>query len=40
MTSIAWILIGIAILVSIAFPMALVAMAKLLGGRTLRDGNR
>lgn len=32
MTSTAWILIGVATAVSIAFPVALVAMARVLGG--------
>ena len=32
MTSTAWILIGVATAVSIAFPVALVAITKVLGG--------
>jgi hypothetical protein len=32
MTATAWILIGIAVAISIAFPVALIAIAKLMGG--------
>jgi len=32
MTTTAWMLIGIAVTISVAFPVALVAIAKVLGG--------